>query len=61
MVSEENIAAILALTEAPQNQCQKLVDAALAGGGRDNVTVVIGAYSTSSESPIVSLDTIQSP
>ena len=58
MVSEEDIASILAENETPQNQCQKLVNAALAGGGRDNVTVIIGAYSVCSESSTACLDTI---
>ena len=61
MVSEADIATILAVTETPQNQCQKLVDAALKGGGRDNVTVIIGAYSACSESPTASLETVDIP
>ena len=61
MVSEADISSILAATETPQVQCQKLVDAALAGGGRDNVTVIIGAYSACSESPTVCLNTVQTP
>ena len=47
MVSEADIARILARGLAPQMQCQELIDAALAGGGRDNVTVVLGKYSIS--------------
>ncbi len=45
MVSEADIAGILAHSSAAQSRCQELVDAALAGGGRDNVTVVLGRYS----------------
>ena len=61
MVSEENISKILASNASPQNQCQELVDAALEGGGRDNVTVIIGAYSACSETPTASMDTIKTP
>ena len=46
MVSEADIASILAHSSAAQMQCQELIDAALAGGGRDNVTVVLANYST---------------
>lgn len=45
MVSEADIAGILAHPSAPQARCQELIDAALNGGGRDNVTVVLGKYS----------------
>ena len=45
MISEDQIVSILAHASAPQSLCQELVDAALAGGGRDNVTVVLGRYS----------------
>lgn len=45
MTSESSIADILARKATSQEACQSLVDAALEGGGRDNVTVVIGAYS----------------
>jgi len=45
MVSESGIAAILAHPATAQTHCQELIDAALAGGGRDNVTVAIGQYS----------------
>ena len=61
MVSEADISSILAMTETPQNQCQNLVDAALAGGGRDNVTVIVGAYSASSERRTECFDTVQTP
>ena len=46
MISETNIATIFEKKASPQETCQSLVDAALAAGGRDNVTVVIGAYSS---------------
>lgn len=48
MVSEADIASILAHSSSSQLRCQELIDAALAGGGRDNVTVVLGKYSVSS-------------
>ena len=47
MVSDADIASILAHPSAPQVRCQELTDAALNGGGKDNVTVVLGKYSTS--------------
>jgi serine/threonine protein phosphatase PrpC len=46
MVSEEQIGHILGHAGKPQSLCQELVDAALAGGGRDNVTVVLGRFTT---------------
>ena len=61
MVSEENISSILAANATPQIQCQELVNAALAGGGKDNVTVIVGAYSACSESPTACLDTVETP
>ncbi len=61
MVSEEKISGILAANATPQIQCQELVDAALAGGGRDNVTVIVGAYSMNRQSAIDSQDTIETP
>lgn len=44
MVDESQIAAILSKPSPAQTTCNELVDAALAGGGRDNVTVVVGRY-----------------
>ena len=46
MVSDADIASILAHSSAPQARCQELIDAALHGGGKDNVTVVLGKYSS---------------
>jgi protein phosphatase len=40
-VSDEEIRAALASGRAPEQTCRALVDAALAGGGTDNVTVVV--------------------
>ena len=41
-VSDEEITAILQQSDSAQSACQRLVDAALEGGGRDNITVVVG-------------------
>jgi len=41
MVSDEEIAAILARSEEPAALADHLVQAALAGGGEDNVTVIV--------------------
>ncbi len=44
MVPEEDIAKILSGPLTAQATCQSLIDAALAYGGRDNVTVVLGRW-----------------
>lgn len=41
MVDAEQIARLLGSDESAQRLCDQLVDQALAGGGRDNVTVVV--------------------
>ena len=41
-VSDEEITAILQQADSAKSACQRLVDAALEGGGRDNITVVMG-------------------
>jgi PPM family protein phosphatase len=41
MVADPGIAALLARDALPADLCRALVDAALAAGGRDNVTVVV--------------------
>ena len=46
MVNDAHIAVILSHSKSSQEKCQELVDAALAGGGSDNITVVLGKYST---------------
>jgi protein phosphatase len=48
MVSDEAIAAILDQGETSEKTCHLLVDAALAAGGKDNVTVIVARYETSS-------------
>ena len=40
-VSEEQISEVLRSEHDAESSCRKLVDLALAGGGRDNVTVVV--------------------
>lgn len=45
MVPEADIATILSAPRTAQATCQSLIDAALAYGGKDNVTVVLGRWS----------------
>jgi serine/threonine protein phosphatase PrpC len=45
MVDDDGIAAVLAREARSAEACRLLVDAALANGGRDNVTVVLARYS----------------
>jgi protein phosphatase len=42
MVSDDQIAADLAPDAPSQAKCEKLIDRALAAGGKDNVTVIVG-------------------
>lgn len=44
MVDDENIASVLLRAPSAQAACQGLVDLALAGGGKDNITVVLARY-----------------
>jgi PPM family protein phosphatase len=44
MVSDEEIARILAAEKKPQQACAALVNRALENGGRDNVTVVLADF-----------------
>jgi protein phosphatase len=46
MVSDDDIAETLAARRTPTEHCDQLVDAALANGGTDNVTVVVANYET---------------
>jgi protein phosphatase len=45
MVGDARIADVLARHSRPEQACAALVEAALEGGGKDNVTVVLAAYS----------------
>jgi protein phosphatase len=47
-VSEERIAAVLASTPNAEASCRELIDLALAGGGKDNITVVVAHTLTTS-------------
>jgi PPM family protein phosphatase len=44
MVSDDEIADVLSARRTPAEQCDFLIDLALANGGTDNVTVVLGNY-----------------
>jgi protein phosphatase len=46
-VTEEQIADVLGHAKDAESACRKLVELALAGGGRDNVTVVVAHTLTS--------------
>jgi serine/threonine protein phosphatase PrpC len=50
-VSERTIAAILAQDQAPEAMCRQLIERALEGGARDNVTVVVAAAQTGRHAP----------
>jgi len=47
MVPNDRIGALLADSEPPEKTCQRLIDRALAAGGKDNVTVVVARYKVS--------------
>jgi serine/threonine protein phosphatase PrpC len=49
MVSDPEIARLLKQSPTAETACQSLVSAALDGGGKDNVTVVLGRYSFARE------------
>ena len=44
MVADNDIAAVLADANSSQAACQALIDLALAGGGKDNITVALARY-----------------
>ena len=44
MVAANDIAAVLADANSSQAACQALIELALAGGGKDNITVVVARY-----------------
>jgi len=45
MATEEQIATVARTRGTPAEACQGLIDLALAGGGRDNVTAIVARYS----------------
>ena len=45
MIDDERIAELLGREARSEEACRLLVESALANGGRDNVTVVLAAYS----------------
>jgi protein phosphatase len=51
MVSDEQIAAVLARGASPEDTCRALVDEANARGGHDNITVVMGRFDEPGPSP----------
>lgn len=59
-VGDEDIAALLARTPDPQQAAAALVEAALAAGGRDNVTVVVVAVPDTAGGDLVE-DTVPRP
>jgi protein phosphatase len=44
MVKDETITSVLSSEASSADACRKLIDLALSGGGRDNVTVVLARY-----------------
>jgi protein phosphatase len=44
VVTDDRIADVLALRRHPNDDCQRLVDEALAAGGPDNITVLVADY-----------------
>jgi protein phosphatase len=44
MVSSEKIASVLSKANSAQDACKSLIDFALEGGGKDNVTVLLARY-----------------
>jgi len=44
MVDDEIIARVLREASSAQNACQTLIDLALAGGGTDNITILLGCF-----------------
>jgi protein phosphatase len=49
LVDDEEIAATLAAMKTSQDACAELVRQALGGGGRDNITVIVGGYTLPDE------------
>ena len=51
MVADDNIASVLTDANSSEAACQSLIDLALAGGGNDNITVILGRYHFPQENP----------
>jgi protein phosphatase len=51
MVDDAAIARILSAADAPQQAAQSLLDAALGGGGKDNITVLVARYAITTPEP----------
>ena len=51
MVSDDNIASVLTDAISSESACHHLIDLALAGGGEDNITVVMARYRFPEEDP----------
>jgi protein phosphatase len=51
MVDDAAIGRILFAADAPQQAAQSLLDAALNGGGKDNITVILAQYAITTPEP----------
>jgi serine/threonine protein phosphatase PrpC len=51
MVTDNDIASVLTDADSSEATCQSLIDLALAGGGNDNITVVLARYHLPQEDP----------
>ena len=49
LVDDETIAKALAAAPRSSEACTRLVDLALAGGGKDNITVIVAGYTLPAE------------
>lgn len=61
MVDNDTIARIVTEIDDPQQTCDQLIELALAAGGRDNVTVVIGKIEIPTEQPTTLQETPTPP
>ncbi len=55
IVDDKTISSVLRETDSAQNACQKLIDLALAGGGFDNITTILGRFGPPLQSTEVAL------
>ncbi len=58
-VADEDVAAMLGLDEPSESICHRLVDAANAGGGRDNVTVIVARFQAAAPPPPEQAQTVE--